>query len=132
MKDFRILFVGLFLLLISCAKRTGVSSFQVVEYSDDFISMDITGNVPEYTAIYQLLFRGIPNSNQTSPVISTSEEEVWRNNPAYFEEFFNKNRYKTFIISSFKNDKYSSRVSVNLKALEADLEHHSIIRKFGY
>ncbi len=132
MKDFRILFVGLFLLLISCAKRTGVSSLQVVEYSDDFISMDITGNVPEYTAIYQLLFRGIPNSNQTSPVISTSEEEVWRKNPAYFEEFFNKNRYKTFIISSFKNDKYSSIVSVNLKALEADLEHHSIIRKFGY
>jgi hypothetical protein len=42
---------------------------------------------PEYIAVHQLLFRGFPNSNQTIPLISTSEIEIQKQFPEYLKIF---------------------------------------------
>jgi hypothetical protein len=109
-----------------------VSNVQAVDYDDASITVNISGSNPEYKAIYHLLFRGFPESNQKTPLISTSEEEIKKQHPEYFRKFFDEKRYKTFVTSSSKNGDKTKRIVINLRALRADLEQNSIIRKFGY
>lgn len=118
--------------LLSCNSRNNASDIQVIDSNDSSITLNITDQKPEYAAIYHLLFRGIPNSNQTTPLISTSEEATEKQFPEYFKKLFNENRYKTFVTSSSKNSNGSQRVVVNTRALRLDLEQNSIIRRFGY
>jgi len=118
--------------LLSCNSRNHASDIQVIDSNDSSITLNITDQKPEYAAVYHLLFRGIPNSNQTTPLISTSEEATEKQFPEYFKKLFAENRYKTFVSSSSKNSNGSHRVVVNTKALRLDLEQNSIIRKFGY
>ncbi|SFI51456.1 hypothetical protein [Halpernia frigidisoli] len=124
-------FVTLFLLFSSCTNRTK-SDFQFISFDNDSVTINISKETPDYEVFNQLLFRGFPNSNQTMPLISTSEREIEQQFPQYFNLFFKENRYKTFITSSTKNQDGSYRILVNTKALKLDLEQNSIIRKFGY
>ena len=132
MKNAILLFAFTTLTFIGCTSRNHTSNIQVVDYNDASITVNISDPKPEYTAIYHLLFRGFPESNQKTPLISTSEEEIEKQHPEYFKKFFEENRYKTFVTSSSKNAGKGQQVVINLRALKADLEQNSIIRKFGY
>ncbi len=87
-----------------------------------------------------LLFRGIPGSQQSLPMVSINEKEK-EVSKKYFEAFYDQGRYKTFITSTqpytdYQSTKAGKRVTIdlgiNLKSLRADLEQNNIIRKFGY
>ncbi|MBK9981595.1 MAG: hypothetical protein IPP15_04085 [Saprospiraceae bacterium] len=91
-------------------------------------------------AFETLFFRGIPGSQQNTPLISINEKEK-SESKKYFEEFYANSRYKTFLTSiqpafDYRKVKGGKSVSVdlgiNLQSLRADLESNNIIRKFGY
>jgi len=96
----------------------------------------------EQIALNIILFRGVPNTYQKNPLITTDEATIMSNHQTYFKEFYDNLRYKSFIINSFilsepakvKGGKKSVTLDVtfNLNALTKDLEHHNVIRKFGY
>ena len=75
-------------------------------------------------------------------MIGVNEIALMQQHKAYFDQFFGMtesgpNRYRTFIIRSKPIGKYSGRqltmdVTINLRALRADLEQNGVIRKFGY
>jgi hypothetical protein len=132
MKYYKLLFLCALGLLINCKSVNTISSTQIIESTENSITLDVKAANPEYVAVNQLLFRGFPNSNQTIPLISTSEIEIQKQFPTYFKDLFQSNRYKSFITSSTKNSNGSHRITINLKAIRLDLEQNSIIRKFGY
>lgn len=129
-----LIIVGGFLSLTSCSSRHNGNGadIQLIDSDAHSITVNVGAPKPEYKAMYQLLFRGIPNSNQSAPLISTSEEDIKRDFPNYFDVFFKQNRFQTFITSSIKNSNGIHKVTINVKALRLDLEKNSIIRKFGY
>lgn len=129
----RILYVSVLLSMVSsCASRSNIPNIGVIESNESLIKVDVDSPEPEYAAMYQLLFRGIANSSQKTPLIKVSESAAINSNPAYFDNFLKKARYKTFITSSTKNKDSSRRIVINLSALKLDLEYNAIIRKFGY
>ena len=89
-----------------------------------------------------LFFRGLPGSEQKTALIGSNETEEMNMQKDYFNNFYSKNRYKTFIMSSIpktglinqkgKGGKVVVDVKINLMALRKDLEESNIIRKFGY
>lgn len=96
----------------------------------------------ERQAVYTLLFRGYPDSQQKTPLIGYAETEIPQQYKEYFTWMFGKtgrgeNRYRTFILSSQPSGHFSGKqqdvdVTINLRALRTDLEQRGIIRKFGY
>ncbi len=95
----------------------------------------------ELQIIKVLLFRGLPDSQQKTPLVSTAENEAMTAHKDYFESLLNQKRYKSFIVSAIaatdaqkvkkKHYQQTFDVTVNLKALRSDLEHQGVIRKFG-
>ena len=91
-------------------------------------------------AFFALLYRGIPNSDYSYPLIEN--EVTFKNNfPNFNETFFKSAIYKSFIISNTessnliitsKGNKLFLDVTINYDALRRYLEQNSIIRKFGY
>ena len=89
-----------------------------------------------------LFFRGLPQSVQKLPLVGSNETEEKEKQRRYFEEFYDKQRHRSFIMSSipvsglarYKNGQkmISVDVKVNLSALRRDLETFGVIRKFGY
>ena len=89
-----------------------------------------------------LFFRGLPQSAQKLPLIGSNEIEEKTKHKKYFDEFYGKQRHRSFIMSSIPVSglaKYkdgqkmiSLDVKVNLSALRCDLETFGVIRKFGY
>ena len=120
------------IVLNNCNNRKNIANIGVIEAVENYISVNVDSPNPEYAAMYQLLFRGIEGSSQKVPLISVSETSAMNSNPAYFDSFFKKDRYKTFITSSTNSGKGVRRVVINLRALKLDLEYHTIIKKFGY
>jgi hypothetical protein len=96
----------------------------------------------EINAITILLFRGVPSSQQNTPILSIDETEAKKTYKKYFDELFIQGRYKTFIMSSIPVGIFTKHgraerdipvdITINLKALKNDLENHGIVRKFGY
>jgi hypothetical protein len=89
-----------------------------------------------------LFFRGLPNSKQKLPFISSNESEEKIKHKKYFDSFYDERRYKTFVMSSISvgnvvkvkggQKTITLDVKVNLSALRHDLETFNVIRKFGY
>lgn len=96
----------------------------------------------EKNAFNVIFFRGLPQSEQKTPLIGTNETEEILKHADYFDKFYKGKRYKTFIMSSFPTSNLVKRkggekyiainVTINLVALRTDLEQNNIIRKFGY
>lgn len=114
-------------------------SLRCVGYGNDrFMAI----NDAEQAAVKELLFRGVPLSQQKDALVSTNESESLRKNNSYFNELLSKGRYKTFIISStpvsdishYKGSlkQITVDVKINLYGLRKDLEQNNIIRPFGY
>ena len=96
----------------------------------------------ERQAFKVLFFRGYATSQQKVPMIGVNETALMQQHKAYFDQFFGMtelgpNRYRTFVVKSKPVGPYSGKqqkmeVTINLRALRADLEQNGIIRKFGY
>jgi hypothetical protein len=94
----------------------------------------------EQNAFYVVLFRGIPGTEQNIPLVE-NEQESKSKHVKYFENFFEKGYYKTFMMSSIISSKLSKsnsgktitlNVKININSLRKDLEQNQIIRKFGF
>jgi hypothetical protein len=89
-----------------------------------------------------LFFRGLPDSRQKLPMISTDEAGERAKNPSYFDNFYTNRRHKTFVISSIPVTnavrvkgglkQVTLDVKINLAALRKDLETAGAVRRFGY
>lgn len=95
----------------------------------------------ERYALETILFRGVPGSQYSSPLVGINEEQVRQANPRYFKEFFENGRHKSFIVSSVPVSDYSWTkykawtisvdITINVVSLRKDLEQHGVIRRFG-
>lgn len=142
-----ILLLPLFLINCSSAKQTGeaiekqnVSSGQLYITSNGYGSLKSKSveNAVE-NAFRNLLINGIPESNQSTPLLGGNAQAVFNSHKTYFENFF-KNDMMKFVLKkdivsfNFLNtNSPSSKVDVliHLAALRAKLENDNIIRKFG-
>ena len=90
-------------------------------------------------AVEQLLFRGVPNSNQRNPLIGTDESSAKRQYETYLNDLFNNERYLLFLTFTTPIESGKERgiywtivdMTINLRALRMDLEQAGVIRKFG-
>lgn len=149
-KQLKLLLISL--LTFSCIQLYSQENVYYLSESNGCISLRVTAygkkckeaiENAEIIAIKKVLFIGIPNSKiLKQPLIGTNESEIINNNNNYFDEFFDKKRYKNFInscipITEFKRDitrKKSITVDivVNIQILRADLESEGVIPKFGF
>ena len=151
MKRAGIFIIIISLLLICCKSNYYTHQVSYLSSESQTLSLRSTGfgstqlkavEDAEIAAMKTLLFRGIPESQQKDALISLNESDALKKNHAYFNDFFEKGRYKTFIISSVPvtdMTKYKGAVQqitvdvkINLYALRKDLEQSNIIRTFGY
>lgn len=92
----------------------------------------------EVNALENLLFRGIPGSNQENPLIE-DEENAFKKHNEFLKRLLDKGTYRQFMIAS-ENDntrqlnnsvEVKQLVTIDLKALRKHLETNGIIRSFG-
>ena len=88
-------------------------------------------------AFETMLYRGIPGSEVNTALI-TNETEARQQHAAYWQDFYEKGRYRTFLMSTVqvspphKTSCVLVRLKINHAALRLDLEQHSVARRFGY
>lgn len=141
-------------LLAACAQRT--YSPQVKNNSsteEGTIRIQSTGlgnNLPEAynnaveNAFSALLFKGVPESIQSTPLIP-DEMKAKSQYPNILACFKDKKCYTQFLTSATKdgnkervrgsgllNYEVKSDVTINVRALRTYLEQNNVIRKFGY
>lgn len=87
-----------------------------------------------------LFFRGLPESQQKMPMVGSDESAEKSKNKKYFNQFYNGQRHKTFVMSSIpvsgltkakEGKSITVDVKINLSSLRSDLEKFGVIRKFG-
>jgi len=97
----------------------------------------------EINAMDVVLFRGVSESSQKDPLLTTNSGDIKAKNQEYFNNFYNGKQYKTFISSAIPTTKDMIKnkggmksiavdMKINIKALKMNLEENSIIRKFGF
>ncbi len=92
----------------------------------------------ERNALENLLFRGIPGSNQENPMIE-NEGQAYSNARNALDDLILRDGYRKFLIQSYMDDSYKAGkaktrrqiVKFDLQALRKHLEGAKIIRKFG-
>lgn len=102
-------------------------------------SVDQTTFVAEKQAFETLMFRGIPGSEVPNPLVGINEAEIKGKHKAYFDEFYNSKRYRTFVMSSENIESRQSkgyryvklRLKINVSSLTKDLESKGVKRGFG-
>jgi hypothetical protein len=90
-------------------------------------------------AFRNILLRGIPGSNQSTPLLGKNSEKTYKANKRFLDNML-ENEINSFVLEQ-KNSKYnffsindpSSEVEllINLAALRSHLEQNGIIRAFG-
>lgn len=148
-----IIFVFIIFVLTNCSSGKNISTgVDFVSETNGVLKLRSTGSAStiknaaidaEFNAIKLVLFRGIPGSSISSPLLSTDEKNIIEQHKQYFNSFFNEKRYVTFIKSSENAVKIKSNkvknvknvllvVEINIQSLKKDLEQFGVIRKFGY
>lgn len=133
------------------AAITSVAQYQVNCISDDGSTMTFrvlgygkspkkASNNAEISVIKALLYNGIPNTQQSLPIIADTEYSVEDKHQAFFNKFYG-GEYKNYIIRSkiirkFAKDVNKQKiitldVTVNVSALRNTLIKNDVIRKFG-
>ena len=85
-------------------------------------------------SFFQVLFRGIPGSKEYKrPLLGTNENV--KANYEYFNNMINDGRIYSFVNYSalcyYKRREAVVKVSLNVRALEEDLERRNLYRRFG-
>ena len=89
-------------------------------------------------AFENLLFKGIPNSNQEKPLIG-NESKSRQEHEAFYYSLFQDKEYRKFIIDNYIKKSYKSKSGVNvnsvikvdLQSFKNHLEQEKVTRKFG-
>lgn len=146
-----ILFIALFS-VASCSKKiTPTAETTYLTYKDGVLNLRSTGyctltdfkdqcvDAAQQNSFQTLFYRGIPGSQQNTPLIGIDEKEKTANEK-FMKDFFTSGRYKTFIVSSTpvsdlirqrKQKKITVDVGINLTSLRKELEHNKVIKPFG-
>lgn len=87
-------------------------------------------------AFETLFFRGIPGSEVSTPLVA-DEGAARRQHAAYWQEFYEQDRYRTFLVAQAEvsprvRQCASFDLTINHAALRKDLEQHGVVRAFGY
>jgi len=151
---YTLVIIILFLLAISsCSKKILPTAEVTYLYTKDgVLNVRSTGyctktdfkdqciDATQQQAFSMLFYRGIPGSQQNTPLISIDEKDK-STNDKFLKDFFTSGRYKTFIISSApvselikqrQQKKIIVDLGINLAAIRRELEHNKVIPKFGY
>ena len=94
----------------------------------------------EINAFNNLIFRGIPGSQYSLPMIE-NEQQAKSDFKNYFTNLYEQKRYKAFLLSTASETDLSLNLSrektisietkINVNALRRDMEQNGVIRKFG-
>ena len=86
-------------------------------------------------SFFQVLFRGIPGSKEYSRPLLGTDENVMKANKEYFDNMINGGRIYTYVnysaLSYYTRREAIVKVSLNVRALEQDLEKNHLYRRFG-
>ncbi len=86
-------------------------------------------------AYFQILFRGIPGSKEYKRPLLGTDENVMKANIMYYDNMIRDGRIYSFVnysaLSYYKRKEAVVKVSLYVRALEADLEKHNLYRRFG-
>lgn len=94
----------------------------------------------EINVLKAIIFKGIPDTQQSVPMIRDTEDATYSKNQGFWNNFWNGD-YQNFITRSVivrkfgkddnKQKSITLEVTVNIRALRQDLQKNGIIRKFG-
>ena len=101
-------------------------------------TLDKAVNFAERNAVENLLFKGIPKSNQEKPLIA-NEAKLKENNPDFLKLFIDNRGYHQFVTSSVVEEDYlngnvhfiKQRMVFDLTNLRKHLQSQGITKKFG-
>ena len=146
MKKYLLVILGIFFIVIPINAQYGVEcvesdgqtmTFRVKGYGKN---AKIDTQDAEVNVIKALMFAGIPNTQQTVPMVKESENETIKNHKDFMNNFMD-NGYKqtitrSVLIQNFGKDENKQKsivlnVTVNIPALRNVLQREGIIRKFG-
>lgn len=122
----------------NCISTDGdTMTFRVVGYGKN---AKAASNAGELSVIKALMYQGIPNTQQSVPMVPETENTVLQNHKSYLQSFYDGN-YKnvitrSVIVRKFEKDENKQKsltleVTVNIRALRTELERNGLIRKFG-
>ncbi|MBO5678032.1 MAG: hypothetical protein J6S02_07865, partial [Bacteroidaceae bacterium] len=84
---------------------------------------------------FQILFRGIPASKEYKRSLLGTDESVMKVNFEYYDAMIKEGRINSFVnysaLSYYKRRNAVVKVSLNVRALEEDLERHNLYRRLG-
>lgn len=146
-----LLIITLGLSLLSCSKQ--VMSFQrtgevnAISHENSIIKISSVSRAEskakaiqfaERNAFENLLFKGIPNTNQESPMIP-NEFEALKSHKTILERLLKRDGYLRYIMDSYSLSTGSSggvhvveqAIKIDLKSLRNYLESEGITKKFG-
>ncbi len=92
----------------------------------------------ERNAFENLIFKGIPNTNQESPMIP-NETKAINANPSLFKQLLENQGYTKFVMDSYTNGSSNSGgvhmieqiIKIDLKSLRNYLQAEGAAKKFG-
>ncbi|MDF1697383.1 MAG: hypothetical protein P1U56_16185 [Saprospiraceae bacterium] len=142
-----LLFVSLIVFSCKTSKLTGET--MLIEPSPSgqlYVLAGGYGNMKEASvnnaiqnAFMNILLQGIPESNQSTPLLGNNAQDVYASNRGFFDKLF-ENDIERFIldkkVSNFKflnlNEPSTNvKLKINLNAFRSHLEQKGIIRAFG-
>ena len=86
-------------------------------------------------SFFQVLFRGIPGSKEYNRPLLGTDENVMKANKEYFDNMINGGRIYSYVnysaLSYYRRREAIVKVSLNVRALEQDLEKNHLYRRFG-
>jgi hypothetical protein len=144
-------FFALALILLGCSKtiipyeRTG--KVNAISHENAIVVLNSQGKAEqpdkavyhaERNAFENLLFKGIPNTNQESPMIP-NEYQALEANGTVLERLLVNQGYKEFVMDSYTSQSSASRgvtfvdqvIKIDLRGLRNFLQEEGITKKFG-
>lgn len=123
---------------VNCIGTSGETmTFRVVGYGKNAKTASADA---ELNVIKALMFEGVPNSQQSIPMVPDTESAAVKNHGKALSDFFD-NGYqseitRSVIVRKFGKDANKKKsvtldVTVNIRALRSKLERIGVIRKFG-
>lgn len=130
--------IGMAQYQVNCLFENGETmTFRVVGYGKN---AKIASDDGEQSVIKALMYHGIPNTQQSVPMVSQTEAQSMNENGEFLKSFFYaeyKNVItKSVIVRKFGKDENKQKsigleVTVNIRALRNELTRNGVIRRFG-
>jgi hypothetical protein len=135
-------------LALSCQKRLYTGESMLIKPSTSgTIALSTVGYGTTKSSAYDngiknvfknILLKGIPNSNQSTPLLGDNAEMVYKKKGVFFADFF-ENHVEEYIMSknvsnfrpTLKEGSLDIDLKINTASLRRMLENNKIIRKFG-